>query len=170
MDLYVIYCWILGLLMFACVQIFFLRKISRYQALSWQGKVGGGVAGISMFFSAWLIFNQFESIVLAIFGALCVGFFVLLSVVIYLLSIYSYIESSVTLRLFSIIGRSGKRGISYDSVIKKYGVGAIVARRIERFLSMGIVHLDGNSYKLSEKLGAFQLREKLVDVLKVFYD
>jgi len=169
MDTQLIYFWILGILSFAGLQIICLRHIPRYHALSWLGKAGGFASFVSASGCAWGIYRIDNSLFLALFSGVCVGFFVLLSIVIYLLSVYSYIESSVTLRLFSMIGKSGKSGISYRKIRTEYGVVAIVERRIKRFLAADVIRFNGKTYKAVDKIGVFHLRERLVDVLDILF-
>jgi hypothetical protein len=169
MDLLIVYFWLIGLSVFVSLQIFYLRRISRYQALSWLGRVGASSSFLSAFVCALFIYDKYQSWLFATAGFVLVFILVMMSVVIYLLSIYSYIESSVTLKIFALIGAHSKQGLSYTQLLKLYGVSAVVKRRIDRFIALKIIDFDGRNFTSVEKMSAFVFREKFHQVFGKFF-
>lgn len=122
----------------------------------------------------WIMTNYFISVFLLLI--LCV--FVLnlpyaatgcsyvlfsLFVPLFIFGVYSAVESSVTMRLLWEISE-GNRGVS------GYTCDTIVRRRIDRFVSLGILQkINRDTYARGTRVNPFAIREKIIDGLRYLF-
>ena len=77
----------------------------------------------------------------------------------YILTIFSVVESSITIKLLHEISKTGKHGIVNDDLMKCYGLHSIIKRRLQRFLQMGVVQRKNSTYIVVHKQNIFSIRE-----------
>ena len=79
--------------------------------------------------------------------------------IIYLFGIFGTIESSITLRLLTIIARNGKQGMHQNAIISSYSRKSIVTRRVDRLLYSGELVTVSRYYRLSKRASYTMWRE-----------
>lgn len=102
---------------------------------------------------------------LALLSAVSIGI-VLVS---FLLSAYSYVESSITIKLFSLIAGAGEKGISKSQVFHIYNKDVIVQRRISRLTAEGIIRKKNGRYSLIPGASPFSFRNSVFTIFQWVY-
>jgi len=90
-------------------------------------------------------------------------------VFIYILTVFSYIESSITIKLFAIIGEHERSGLTRKDLERIYSKDYIVKRRLKRFLAMHVVEREHMMFTLSKRLNSFALRDRIVSLMNVLF-
>jgi hypothetical protein len=90
-------------------------------------------------------------------------------VCIYILSIFSYLESSITVKLFMIIAGKKSAGIKRKEIRYLYAKRHIVSRRLKRFVATDIVRKKGLFYEKSPRINAFVIREAVYSVMRTLF-
>ena len=168
MDIFLVSLFLLYLIFYFGVQSLLFRTIDRYASVLWQMKllIGGGTLSFLLTFlilvlDGWSFLNS-------IFGSSLISFLYSLSISIYLLSVYSYIESSITVKIFTLVGEKTE-GISRRQLLKVYNLRVIVKRRIRRFLVQGEITQKGKWYARVSGTSIFSVRERLNKLILFFF-
>lgn len=147
---------------FFVVLYFFLRKTFVYRRTSFLLKTCLSISVLSisalLLIASWLNIALSQMVQIAIASQLV--YFLL--IIIYILSIFSYIESSITLKLIHIIGLAGAKGLSRNELANIYNKEYIVMRRINRFIENKIVIKQSNCYQRNKNLSLFDLRSLVI--------
>lgn len=99
-------------------------------------------------------------------GALLVfGFAALL----FISSVFSAFEASLTVRLLIEIAKAGGTGITKTSILSRYNRDVIVKKRIERFLGSGDLTVTEQGYKVSLNASFFRFREFVFRVARFLF-
>jgi len=85
------------------------------------------------------------------------------------LNVFSYIESSITIKLFAIIGEHERSGLTRKDLERIYSKDYIVKRRLKRFLAMHVVEREHMMFTLSKRLNSFALRDRIVSLMNVLF-
>jgi hypothetical protein len=151
---------------FCVAQIIVFRFVEEDRALVWLAKLFLLVEGISLLAGYVLWEQQVYRMVILWHGIL----FSLL-VVSYILSLFSFSEASITLRLLSEIARGKDRGVTKETILARYNVGVVVNRRISRFLMNGELEeiQKGISYRWKNSVSLFIFREKVTKVFGILF-
>lgn len=151
------------------IQVYFLRSIQPLISLSWQKKVVVVGSISSIIFSAFVLYTLAFSLLEIVVGTMYIAMFFLGTAILYLLTIYSFLESSITVKLFSLIAKEGEKGISIRELKKSYGLHAIVNRRLERLHTVGTVRIENDIVYLKKPNTMFVLRAKIHQILDIFF-
>lgn len=169
MDGFIVTGWLLNIGLYILVQHFFLQKVPRDRAIVWQRKIMilfGVMSFIISLLAARVLFHGFfADCLLAFINSLLL----LATIAIYLLSIYSYIESSITVRIFSLIGERKQKEITMEKLEQLYNVERIVTRRLDRFVAINEVSFDGVRYTKVQKISEFVIRDYIHAFVHVFF-
>jgi hypothetical protein len=157
MDTLIISVTFTGLFLYILLQIVFFRFIRREQIISWiiyLFLISSGVC-IALFYTGFRLYIQpFNGIDnLELFSA--VIFFEImfaLSVVIYISCTFGIIESSVRIKLLSLIAEKKNRGILEKEIYSVYNADFIIKKRLERFIFSGNVKKRGLDYYLARRI------------------
>lgn len=169
MDGFILVNWLGWVGIYFIIQIIFLRRVPRYLSISWHTKIACSIFLLSFVTTFSLFQFLFHDSISTIVTSLLTAFLVILVVGAYLLSIYSYLESSITLRLLTLIGDTGKHGISTTKLKKHYNLSHIVIRRLDRFLVSKEIVREGIYYKKGKKILSFVFRERVYAAIKIFF-
>lgn len=80
---------------------------------------------------------------------------------IYMMTVYSYIEASITVRLFMEIAAGGVRGVTRNEILHRYNPQIVVERRISRLVESGELVKTGDIIRATNRMSAFQLRDMI---------
>jgi hypothetical protein len=163
---------IFSLLAFGCyllLQFFFLRSFSSDERIGFLFRLQilvGIFLGGSQLIMWWLnvITMQTFFIVFPVSEFIFHGL-----VFIYILTVFSYIESSITIKLFAIIGGHEPEGLTRKELEHIYSKDYIVKRRLKRFLAMRVVERDHLMFTLSKKMNSFALRDRIVSLMNIVF-
>jgi hypothetical protein len=169
MDIIIILFWLFALILYIFIQIVWLKKIDRNTTLSWQMKLLYIIPiVISLFVFSYKFI--FENNLNSAFGySILLYFLILISYCIYLLSVYSFFESSITVKLLSIISEHSDKGIAIDYFSKTYNWKYIIDRRLIRFLALNQIQYVDNHYQLSQNISAFSIRSIFSKFFRIFF-
>lgn len=84
----------------------------------------------------------------------------------YIFTVFSVFEASLTIRFLIEIAQTGERGINADDLLKRFNRQMIIQRRIERFLRSGDLVEDHTRYRMNTRASYFQLRELMINELR----
>ncbi len=82
----------------------------------------------------------------------------------YVWIIFSYLESSIPLKLLSIIN-AAEQGITSEEMKHKYSKKEAIQRRLDRFEKMGIITRKGSEYTKTKHMNSFYIRECVFTVM-----
>ena len=158
MDTFLLITLLWWLFVYAITQIFLLRHIPEDTAPLWQGRIAaflciGSLVSDSVLFSRFL--QSWSSLSVS---ALVVTILLGLLISMYLLSIYSYSQSSISLRLLYLIGKN-RKGVSLKELLSQYNLEQIVDRRLQLFLSTGALSFNGKKYYRTGRISPFSIRQ-----------
>jgi hypothetical protein len=161
MDVVILISSMISFIVFCVAQMIVFRYIEEDRVLLWLMKLFFLVEGCSLM-AGYFLWGQYAYVTIALWHA--VIFFLLL--VSYILSIFSFSEASITLRLLSEIARHGNHGITKKEILIRYNLGVIVGRRLSRFVASGELVVKGQLYRWKNSPSFFELREKTVEIVK----
>ena len=145
------------------------RHIVHDNAVPWLlWSYGIGYIGIVlvMFFVPTIALLSFAELVVS----LCVVSVIYTLVVgIYIICIFSVIESSVTIKLLSVIGGYETHGVSTRTLMTQINAGMIVNRRLQRLVYLGTVKKDGELYSLTNTKSSFIVREYIFRIVQLLF-
>ncbi len=81
--------------------------------------------------------------------------------IIYMMTVYSYIEASITIRLLMEIAARGHRGATKKRILQIYNPAVIVKRRLDRLIQSGELIKTGNVIQATGRVSVFQLRKRI---------
>ncbi|MCX8009359.1 MAG: hypothetical protein N3A54_06735 [Patescibacteria group bacterium] len=87
-------------------------------------------------------------------------------VIVYIVSIFSYLDSSITVKLFFLIIQRGKHGIKKKELMKMYSTRDIVKRKLDRLVAIGVLKNNQDTYEIMHRLNVFMIREKIFSFIK----
>lgn len=83
-------------------------------------------------------------------------------VVLFLFTVFSVFEASLTVWFLSEIAKR-ENGVSKNELYKTHGVRQIVRKRIERLLDSGDITYNGTLYELGNTQSYFRIREQVLE-------
>lgn len=169
MDEYIVGMWLACIAVYIGIQLFCLRRISWQFSASWQmiiALVFSGFTFVISIYASYLLIREPSMVILSSFLSTLL---VIISMGIYMMSIYSYVESSITLKLFMLIGKS-LHGVTAKCLRKEYNLAIIVQRRIERLICSGDIVMNKSMINLAEGYSLFSIRKQFIQqiVKKLF--
>ena len=152
---------LLGFVLFVVVHAALFRIIPAGSHIRWMLKllliIPGAyliLASIFAMSAPWVTLTQVEFI--AIIASTILLF--VLEAVVYIMTIYSFAEASITLRLLAEIAAGGGGGVSKKQILKKYNVERIVLLRMVRLTGSGEIKKSGQRYIRTGRISAFTVR------------
>jgi len=164
MDTIILVSALISFIVFCVVQMIVFRFTDEDRALLWLMKIFLMVEGCSLF-AGYFLWGRGAFVEIVLWHAVI---FMLL-VISYTLTVFSYSEASITVRLLGEISRSGSRGTTKNEIIKHYNLGSIVKRRLSRFIANGELVANGQRYRWKNSVSLFLLREKTVRLFQMLF-
>jgi hypothetical protein len=154
----------LTFLAYIAVQAIVFRAIRPDRALIWLIKLYFMVEGAALLIGYAFVHTSLYGVVvgwqLVIFSLIAA---------LYIFSVFSYTEASITMRILSEIARSYGKGITEKDIWKRYNTQYIVERRIDRFLSGGDIVKVKNGYTWKNFYSPFIVREKILSFVCLLF-
>lgn len=142
------------------------RFIHPFRALKWFAISYALVLGVWFFISYYLgLVQGFLNCSFVEFVYYVAATFILytLLIVLYIMGVFSIIESSITLRIFGIIAENeGERGAKISDILARHNKPIIIRRRLERLLDTGDLYKSGKYYVRNNALTYFRIREYVI--------
>lgn len=128
---------------YLAIQRIYLKTIPFEKRVAWQKKITILITTLSFFCS--FVFIQQQQIISTLEASCIVALIVCLFCIVYVLSIFSFFESSITIKILSLFPID-KRPISRNNIRTSYSLHEIIARRLKRLVFEGILTKEKNKY------------------------
>jgi len=161
MDGAIILTWSLSMIVFSVLQSIGLRRVDRRTSSVWQRKIAIIFLCLPAFLFICLMLTFSYPLSSVLFGGGMIMILISGTVLLYLLSFYSYVESSITVKLLTLIG--------LHQPLSHYGKKIIVVRRLERLVAIGQIRQIGALYAYSDVVTAFSLRHGVSRLITFFF-
>ena len=166
-DLFIIVEDIISLGSFLLLEIVLLRFVDGNRRVPFLLKLATGTWIVSFFLeygvSMTSRMSMATSLTVVVLGAAHYWLFVAL----YLLSVFSFFESSLTIKIVTIICQN--KDISRQALQRLYNKHIIISRRLQRLVALGELTYRDGKYTLSQHMGTFGLREKILLMVQRIY-
>lgn len=168
-DIFIVCLSFTGFISYILLQMLFLRVFPKFERLGFLFRldilISVLIAGSVTFMFFLKVIQLTTYIIILIFSQLIyhglVGIF--------MLTVFSYIESSVTLRLLSLIAKNGKDGITRNQIHMLYSKEMIISKRIQWFLSTKVIEKNGFAYVSKKGITMFHMRERVVQLMNQWF-
>ena len=155
---------LLTFVMYCISQILVFRFIRPERALMWLIKLFFIIEGVALILGYWLIpYPLF--IPVSIWQ--CSIFTVI--TVIYIGSVFSFTEASITLRILHEIALHPRTGVEVKEIWKRYNTKTIIEKRMTRFLAGGDIRKEGNAYIWISRTSPFIVRQYVVSFVSLLF-
>ncbi len=157
MDIILISTTLVSCVLFLCLQRFILKYTNKLTSYYWLVLCAILIAILNcLLIGLTLVVLQYPLINILFYASvsLCINLIVL---AFYLLTFYSYTESSITIKLLSLIAQH-KKGITVHNLQKLYNKEVIINRRLNRLETQHALLKDKNDYILNTIPFMFKIR------------
>jgi hypothetical protein len=169
MDILFIICWIISFIIYIILQAVLLRVTNHLSNAAWQLKLSL-IFPLVCVLCIVLIFRWFSiPFLLTVFAGSMMGFMIFVTEVIYIVMIYSNLESSITLRFLSFIVQKPYCRIGMRQFLSEYTTEKIIIERIERFLAMNMIRKENNKYEHISAISPFSIRSIIEKIFSFFF-
>lgn len=140
------------------IQRIYLKKIPFEKRVAWQKKILILIT-LCSFICSSVILQQRYSLLLAFEVSFIISLIVGLCCVVYILSIFSFLESSITIKILSLFP-SNQQQITRNHILSTYSIHEIISRRLKRFVFENVLTQKKLVYTYKEQpYSLFIIRE-----------
>lgn len=155
-DIFIVCFSLLAIGGYFFLKFIFVRLFSPFERLTFlfrlQILVGILLAGSLIMIAFLGVIKPLTMLVMLIFTQIIFHGMVIL----YTLTVFSYIESSITIKLFSLIGQKDR---TRQELRQIYSKRHIVHRRLDRFLMINVIEKNAMLFQKTSRLTLFSVRE-----------
>jgi hypothetical protein len=154
---------------FLGLQWLLLRFFTAYRRVTLLFQIAIAVALINGGFLGSLYVLGLIKLVTFVCILFCSELIYLQVVILFILTCFSNVESSITVKLFSLIVQEGREGITRGKLRQQYDRRKIVERRLDRFVDMKDIEKRKGLYIKKQRVGAFYVREYILHILRLLF-
>ncbi len=173
LDQFIIFASVIEFSIFWILQVFLFRYIRYENVLKWLVYVfmfNTVICTIMFFLFGHLVIADRQSDVrIQLVAMLCTFVITSLLIGLYIIGIFGMIESSIRIKLLSLVAQTKSSGIMYKDIINKYNKQVILSKRLKRLQGSGdIIYRAGKYYTLN-RLSAFSLVAHITKLIACLY-
>lgn len=125
---------------------------------------------ISIILGIWLDYILFHFAVnYLIFGEILVLFLYFIITLFYILAFFGISVTSLRINVLSLINRTGRKGLTYEQILRTYNKDIIVETRLQRLMGSGVLGKVGGKYKVKDIFSYFVFHTYLFGILRRLY-
>lgn len=160
---------LISFLLYFIVQVLLLKRVKRSMNSLWQIRMLFLFTLLPAVLMGTVAIMNHISVSFAVIYGLLTAVIIGLFLVIYLLTVYSYLESSITVKLFMLIADSQNRYVTEKNLHTYYSKQAIIRRRLERFVAIGQIRKEKNKYYAQTETSVFNFRSAFHHIFCFFF-
>jgi hypothetical protein len=135
--------------LYLLLHVLLFRMIKPEDVIKWQVYTYAFSCLVGGAISLLVINTLFSPVTITLLFTLELGIFIIVSLLVcmYIIGIFGIIESSIRIKLLSMIAHAAKKGITRKNIYKIYNKQTIINKRLLRLVSSGdVIVVDGKFY------------------------